>query len=177
MTVPGQVAKLIDTAMAALEGDRETARLLLRRASALLRTDLMREEVGATAPLRGAMAAWQLRRLMVYIESHLTVPITAEQLAEEIGSSVGRMFRGFKASTGMTPFRYIAIRRVDLARELMRTSDEPLSQIALACGLFDQSHFCRLFRRVMGQRPNDWRRMNAPGPAYSHSVSAHAHSM
>ena len=40
----------------------------------------------------------------------------------------------------------------------MLTTDEPLSQIALACGLCDQSHFTRVFRRIVGESPNAWRR-------------------
>jgi AraC-like DNA-binding protein len=40
----------------------------------------------------------------------------------------------------------------------MLTTDEALSQIALACGLCDHAHFSRLFRRVLGISPNMWRR-------------------
>jgi hypothetical protein len=40
----------------------------------------------------------------------------------------------------------------------MRTTQEPLSQIAVACGLCDQAHLCRVFRRLIGMSPSAWRR-------------------
>jgi AraC-like DNA-binding protein len=46
---------------------------------------------------------------------------------------------------------------------MMRTTHEPLAQVAVACGLFDHAHFCRLFRRVVGVTPSAWRRAN-PAP-------------
>jgi AraC-like DNA-binding protein len=41
---------------------------------------------------------------------------------------------------------------------MMLTTTEPLCRIALDCGLCDQSHLTRLFRRVVGTTPNAWRR-------------------
>jgi AraC family transcriptional regulator len=45
---------------------------------------------------------------------------------------------------------------------MMLESDEPLAQIAIACGLCDQSHLCRMFRRVVGVTPRAWRRERGP---------------
>jgi AraC-like DNA-binding protein len=40
----------------------------------------------------------------------------------------------------------------------MLSSQLPLSDIALSCGLSDQSHFTRVFRRIVGETPSAWRR-------------------
>jgi AraC-like DNA-binding protein len=40
----------------------------------------------------------------------------------------------------------------------MLTTAESLSQIAAQCGMADQAHFCKLFRRLVGESPNAWRR-------------------
>jgi AraC-like DNA-binding protein len=45
-----------------------------------------------------------------------------------------------------------------VAQSLMLTSREPLCEIALRCGLYDQPHFTRVFRRIVGETPNAWRR-------------------
>ena len=52
---------------------------------------------------------------------------------------------------------YIMHRRVAMAQTLMRT-DASLCEIALSCGMSDQAHFSKLFRRVVGQSPSVWRR-------------------
>jgi AraC-like DNA-binding protein len=78
--------------------------------------------------------------------------------------SKGQFFRAFKVSVGLPPLQYIARRRIERAREMMNTTTEPLSQIAIACGLYDQSHFCRIFRRIVGQSPGQWQRANARDP-------------
>jgi AraC-like DNA-binding protein len=45
-----------------------------------------------------------------------------------------------------------------MAQGLMLTTGETLCAIALRCGLSDQSHFTRLFRRIVGETPYAWRR-------------------
>jgi transcriptional regulator GlxA family with amidase domain len=45
----------------------------------------------------------------------------------------------------------------------MLTTQDPLSQIALACGMADQAHLSKLFRRAVGEPPNTWRRRNRTG--------------
>jgi len=159
--IPAAIPSLIDAAVAAFDADRDISRRSLLRASALLR---VRRSVGVSAESsrrlepRGGLMTWQLNRLVDYIETHLADRMTVKELAGLINISVGQMFRAFKVSVGVSPFQYIMRRRVELACTLMRTEQQPLSQIAAACGLCDQSHFCRVFRRMTGMTPSDWRR-------------------
>lgn len=115
----------------------------------------------AGTAFRGGMPRWQVNRLVAYIDGHLGRPISSADLAALTGMSTGHFFRTFKATFGEAPFAYIARRRVERAQELMRTSSEPLCQIALQCGLCDQSHLTRLFRRIVGVTPRAWRREHA----------------
>lgn len=161
------ISTLIEGAVAAFDADRDTSRRYLLRASALLRA---KRGGPADRPCdregrgRGGFAAWQLNRVIDHIESHLTEKITGRELAGLVDVSVGQLFRAFKVSVGVPPFHYIAQRRVELACRIMKTTDEPLSQVAIACGLCDQSHFCRVFRRATGLSPAAWRRANAIDP-------------
>ena len=50
-------------------------------------------------------------------------------------------------------------RRIEVAQDLMLSTREPLGAIALSCGMSDQSHFSRWFRRIVGETPHQWRRM------------------
>jgi AraC family transcriptional regulator len=166
--MPATIVSLIESAAASFEVDRDASRQFLFRASALLRAGKAVQERRVRAPESrrppGRLAPWQINRLIAYIEANLAGTIQARDLALAINLSTSHFFRGFKVSTGMTPFEYVAQQRIELALKLMRTTHDPLSQIAVQCGLCDQSHLCRLFRRLIGQTPDAWRRANANGP-------------
>jgi AraC family transcriptional regulator len=159
--IPAAIPSLIDAAVAAFDADRDSSRRYLLRASALLRVQRA-ARTGAESVRRsesgGGLLAWQLNRVVDYIETYLADKITAVDLADLIKVSMGRLFRAFKISVGVTPFHYITRRRVELACTMMKTTREPLSQLAIACGLCDQAHLCRVFRRMIGMSPSAWRR-------------------
>lgn len=163
--MPATIASLVESAAASFEVDRDACRQFLLRASALIRAGrAVQERRGLPAQghhrTLGRLAPWQVNRVIAHIEANLAAAIQAKDLAALVSLSTSHFFRGFKASTGMTPFEYVAQRRVELARKLMRTTNDPLSHIAVQCGLCDQSHLCRLFRRLVGQSPHAWRRDN-----------------
>tara|TARA_R110000751_G_scaffold12818_12_gene43856 strand:+ start:537 stop:1178 length:642 start_codon:yes stop_codon:yes gene_type:complete len=108
--------------------------------------------------VRGGLAPWQLRRVERCVEAGLDAPITVADLAGEVRLSEGHFCRGFKVSTGETPHGFIVRRRLARAQHLMLTTDEPLSQVAMLCGMSDQAHLTRLFRRHLGTTPLTWRR-------------------
>jgi transcriptional regulator GlxA family with amidase domain len=158
--IPAAIPSLIDAALAAFDADRDNSRRYLLLASALLcvRRGARSAESARRWESRGGLLAWQLNRVVDYIETHLADTIAAVDLADLINVSNGQLFRAFKISAGVTPFRYIARRRVNLACTMMRTTREPLCQIAIACGMCDQANLCKLFRRTIGMSPSDWRR-------------------
>jgi AraC family transcriptional regulator len=172
--IPVAIPSLIDAAVAAFDADRDTSRRYLLRASALLRLKRgARSERARRSEYRGGLMAWQLNRVVDYIEAHLADKITALDLANLINTSAGQLFRAFKISVGVTPFHYIARRRVELACTLMRTTRQPLCQVAVACGLCDQAHLCKMFRRVIGTSPSVWRRtMPARDTPISRTIDA-----
>jgi AraC-like DNA-binding protein len=164
--ISAAVPSLIDAAVAALDADRDTSRRYLLRASALLRVKCeacAHAEGARPSASRGGLLAWQLNRVFDYIETHLAEKMVVTDLADLIDVSAGQMFRAFKVSVGVPPFNYIARRRVELACTMMSTTREPLSQIAIACGMCDQAHLSRVFRRMIGMSPGAWRREQGMG--------------
>ena len=159
--IPAAIPSLIDGALAAFDADKDMSRRYLLRASALLRVKRrtrLSVEINREMEPRGGLMAWQLNRLVEHVETHLAEKMTAKELSGLIAVSAGRMFRAFKISVGITPFQYIMRRRVEVAFTLMRTTQKHNAQIAVACGLYDQSHLCRVIRRMTGMSPSDWRR-------------------
>ena len=174
-SLPSALSSLIDGAVASFDADRDASRRYLLCASALLRAK-RKVRVGADGGRkfrhRSGLAAWRLHRLIDHIETHLAERITSQDLADRINISVGQLFRAFKVSVGVSPFHYITGRRVELACVMMKTTRVSLSQVAIACGLCDQSHLCRVFRRALGMSPAAWRRANVGEPELERFAAA-----
>jgi transcriptional regulator GlxA family with amidase domain len=113
---------------------------------------------------RGGLAPWQVRKILTYIEAHLGAPIATAELANLVRLSPCYFSRAFRRSFNDSPHAYLMRRRVERAQGLMLTTTAPLAQIAVSCGLADQAHFTRLFRRFAGESPRAWRRARATAP-------------
>ena len=161
------LASLLATATAALDTDRRAAKSCIRRAAALLGIDLsLGGDVAAERScVQGGLATWQARRIRSYIEDKLDSSIRTADLTDVVRLSTSHFFRAFRQTFGETPRAYIMQRRIRRAQELMLTSRLPLSQVALECGMCDQAHLCRMFRRIVGINPKAWRRQFPVGPA------------
>lgn len=158
-------AHLMEAAGRVLEGDHDSAQARVARAMALLGSDPLSHPELIDAALkalpaasRGGLAPWQIRRVTMHIEEHLAATIRLEELARLARLSHSHFCRAFKESFGHPAHAYVMRRRVQRAQGLMLTTGESLSQIAAQCGMADQAHFCKLFRRLVGQSPNAWRR-------------------
>jgi AraC family transcriptional regulator len=157
-------AQLVEAACRARAGDREAAKALIAHAMALLQGQPSSISAGARAScretkqiVRGGLAAWQARRLTAHIDARLAEKIRIKDLATLLGFSVGHFCRAFKSTFGVSAHDYLTRRRIEVAQGLMLTTRDPLGTIALSCGMSDQSHFTRCFRRIVGVTPRRWR--------------------
>jgi AraC family transcriptional regulator len=107
----------------------------------------------------GGLAPWQLRLARDTINAHLEEGLSLEQLAHECKLSVTHFARAFARSTGISPHRWLMQRRVDVAKDLLLTTDSSLVEISLKCGFSDQSHFTRVFAEAAGETPGRWRQI------------------
>jgi transcriptional regulator GlxA family with amidase domain len=157
-------AQFIEAACRARGGDREATKAHVAHAIALLHgipslgprdTRLSNLE---TQVVRGGLATWQTRRVIAHVEANLSRRIHVKELARLLGLSAGHFCRAFKCSFGASPRDYVLRRRIEVAQALMLTTSEPLSSIAVSCGMCDQQHFTHSFRRIVGETPSTWRR-------------------
>jgi len=156
------MAELCSAIRSALDDERCTAEESLRRAVEIL------QELGeAATPERagGGLAPWQIRKVSSYIDAQLSRSIRNEELAALVRLNTSHFGRAFRTSFGEPPHEYVIRRRIERAQGLMLSTDASLSDIALDCGLADQSHLTRLFRRIAGESPRAWRRARIRGPA------------
>lgn len=106
----------------------------------------------------GGLAPWQIRKVIRHIEENLTNSVPVSELAALANLCESHFAKAFRKSFQETPHNYLIKRRLSYAQGLMATLDMPLSQVALECGMSDQSHFTHLFRKFIGVTPNVWRR-------------------
>lgn len=107
---------------------------------------------------KGGLAPRALRRVCEHIEAQLANGIRDRELASIAGLSESHFSRAFKESVGMSPHRYVSWRRIEVAAKMIADTQRPLSEISLAVGFSDQSHFTRMFRRLTGETPGVFRR-------------------
>jgi transcriptional regulator GlxA family with amidase domain len=65
--------------------------------------------------------------------------------------------RGFKQSTGETPHQHVLRRRIERAKEFLRDSRFSVIEASARTGFVDQSHFSKVFRRIVGIAPSEFR--------------------
>lgn len=92
-----------------------------------------------------------------YIEDHLASGFSLEDLERATGHCRWQLSRDFRAMFATSPYRYLTLRRLDLARRMMREGGA-IADIAQACGFSDQSHFGRAFKQTYGLTPKAWAR-------------------
>jgi AraC-like DNA-binding protein len=84
--------------------------------------------------------------------------VSIEEIANACNLSRSYFIRAFRETTHRTPHQWLLERRIERARDLLKHSDSSLSDIAMACGFSDQSHFTRTFSQFVGTPPGTWRR-------------------
>jgi AraC family transcriptional regulator len=104
--------------------------------------------------------AW-LREIRDRLHSDFTNQQSLTDLAAEAGVHPSHAARAFRKRYGCTIGDYLRRMRLEFAIDRLRSSDQPLCQIAQEAGYADQGHFTRAFRRSTGLTPGQFRRNTA----------------
>ena len=107
------------------------------------------------APLSDSMDG--LQKALSYINSNFAGEISLDAIAAAAGLSRFRFAAGFRASYNMTTWDYINLRRIERARELLSTTDDTVLSVATRCGYNNTANFNRIFRKVTGITPREYR--------------------
>lgn len=96
--------------------------------------------------------------LLTWVREHLDQPLTVDMLADRAGLSPRHFARIFTAETGTTPSKAIERLRLEVAREHVQSSSEPIERVAEVTGFRDPERMRRAFVRAFGQAPQSLRR-------------------
>jgi transcriptional regulator GlxA family with amidase domain len=100
----------------------------------------------------------RIQRAVDYIEAHFTEDISLHDLSREAGLSSGHLISLFSHFTGRTPHSYLIDRRIQRAIELLKSTETPISAIAIETGFSDQQHMTRMFSNRLRRTPASFRK-------------------
>lgn len=113
---------------------------------------------GNPGVLKGGKGLEEMSRVMEYIQNNLSTEITLEALAEIACMAPTYFSAHFKRWNGVSPFSYIASRRVQNAIEYIRTSTMSMTEIAQSCGFNTSANFNKTFKKITGYSPSHYRK-------------------
>jgi AraC family transcriptional regulator len=118
-------------------------------------------ELRAAAPARGPLLDRPaLRRAVELVEARLADDLGLTDLAAAAGLTPLAFSKAFKRAAGVSPYRYVLQRRVEVAKCLLRETDLPVIEVGARVGFENPQHFARVFRRFAGTSPRTFRRQS-----------------
>lgn len=93
----------------------------------------------------------------IWLQDNCQKEILLKNVAEKFDMSVRTFNRRFKNATGKTPLQYLQEIRIDMAKDLLQTSNLSVSEIAYKVGYQDMGHFSSLFKKLLSTTPSEYR--------------------
>jgi AraC family transcriptional regulator len=113
---------------------------------------------GPPGPVGGGREDARVGTAIEFMRDNLHLPVSLADMAGSTGLSMYHFLRVFRASTGVTPRRFLTRMRIDVARRHLEDSDLSVTDIARLSGFSSASQFSTAFRRETGMAPRAFRR-------------------
>ncbi len=91
---------------------------------------------------------------------------THAQLASRVNTNESKLRKGFKLVNNKTIYEYLTQVRIEKAKELLETTDDPVKAIAFKLG-YDVSNLAKQFKKITGMAPLEWRKKNTPNRSFT----------
>lgn len=105
----------------------------------------------------------KIQKVLDYISSNLERDLTLNQIAQSVKLSPSRLHYLFRTQLGMPAIQYVKMRRLERARDLLKTTSLTVKEVRVRVGMHDRSHFARRFKKTYGVTPYQYRRSIAEG--------------
>jgi transcriptional regulator GlxA family with amidase domain len=93
----------------------------------------------------------------IWLQDNCQKEILLKDVAEKFDMSVRTFNRRFKNATSKTPLQYLQEIRIDMAKDLLQTSNLSVSEVAYKVGYQDMGHFSSLFKKLLSTTPSEYR--------------------
>ena len=107
---------------------------------------------------QNAQQAQQIKKALTRIRHDYRLPLTLQELSSEATMAPNYFCRVFREIVGRPPIDYLNCYRIERAAELIYSTNEILTDIALKCGFNDSCYFSRSFRKYKGMSPSEYRK-------------------
>lgn len=97
-------------------------------------------------------------QIQLWLHQHHTQPVILAEVAKQFGMSLRNFNRRFLSATGKTPLHYLQGLRMEEGRDLLNNSNLSITEISEKVGYQDSRHFTKLFQKIFGVTPRDYRR-------------------
>ena len=97
-----------------------------------------------------------IRDMVDYIDAHIALPLTVENLCREFSYSESYVSQLFSSHMGIPPKRFILTKKIAYAMELIK-ANLSMTQVCEKCGFSDYSNFSRTFKQIAGCSPRQWK--------------------
>lgn len=95
--------------------------------------------------------------IIEYIDENIDKNFTNDELAREFHFHPNHLIRVFKKKTGQTPARYIKMRKMETAKQLIEETELNFNEIMHRVGSDDSAHFSKMFKSIYGLSPRSYR--------------------
>jgi AraC-like DNA-binding protein len=99
----------------------------------------------------------KIAQVKVILDNEYKCYNTHAQLARRVSTNESKLRKGFKLVNNKTIYEYIIGVRIEKAKELLETTDEPVKTIAIKVG-YDVSNLVKQFKKKTGMAPLEWRK-------------------
>jgi AraC family transcriptional regulator len=106
---------------------------------------------------RGGLPGYRLGRVLDYIGDNLADDLSLSELAKVAGMSPHYFAELFRRSTGHPPHRYVLLRRIERAKQVLTDARCNVLEVGFDIGFQNSSHFARVFRKFVGVSPSQFR--------------------
>lgn len=153
-----QVAACLDLLLQEVSAGQAVDAALCQSLLRVLLRLLLRQQQSVLLPVSGApKASRECAAVRRYIDHHFKESITLDQLAAAAHLNKFYLSHSFQREYGVSPIRYLVMRRIQESRFLLSETDHSLSHIAQVLGFSSPSYFSQCFRRVEGVSPKEYR--------------------
>jgi AraC family transcriptional regulator len=114
---------------------------------------------------RGGLGPARLRKIREFVCANMEEELRLREMAQSVGLSTTHFSQMFRRSTGESPHQFVLRQRIERGKQMLRAAEGRILDIAIACGFKTQQHFARVFRKLCGASPTEYREEFVEAPS------------